>query len=96
MSVGPSLDSELTHVSECRSCKADIVWGVMERSGKRNPLDRAPDPDGRIIVEAWQATERGMAPVVRVLHDDELELVSGPRYTSHFATCPDAQQHRRR
>lgn len=83
-----SLDSGLTRESECRACEAVVVWAVMETSGKRNPLNRRPDPDGRLVIVAWQATERGMAPVVRHLHGDEVLAHDGARYESHFASCP--------
>lgn len=90
-----SLDSDLTHESECRSCHAVIVWSIMDESSKRNPLDRQPDPDGRIVVESWQATDKGMAPVVRVLRAGEVDAHEGARYVSHFSSCPNAKEHRR-
>lgn len=71
-----TLDSDFTRESECRSCKARIVWALMSGSGKRNPLDRAPAADGTIVIESWQATEHGMSPLVRVLHGEEREVAS--------------------
>jgi len=49
------------------------------RSGKAMPLDAEPDPNG-----SW-----GL---------DGDRIVNGtvdPRYTSHFATCPNASSHRK-
>lgn len=95
MSTYRSLDCEYARESECRTCHAVIVWGIMDGSGKRNPLDRRPDPEGRIVVESWQATSHGMSPVVRVLRAHEIDQHRGARYTSHFSTCPDAKDPRR-
>lgn len=85
--------------SECSSCHYPIVWSYMDESGKRNPLDRTSVAEGLMVVCAWQADaphdEPTMAPVVRVLKGDERESYTGARYTSHFATCPNADQHRK-
>ncbi len=68
--------------SACRSCGARVVW--VHFNGARGqltnaPLDAAPHPDGTIAVE------NGLAWVIR--SDFPYE---GPRYRSHFATCPQA------
>lgn len=61
-----------------------MIWAVTER-GHRIPLDAAPDPKGTIttIVEG---------DVLRALFHQPGE----PRYTTHFATCPNAVAHRKR
>lgn len=91
-----SLDHALVHESTCRSCPATIVWAVMEESGKRNPLDRRPDPEGRLVVVGWEVVGEHLAPVVEALKNAELERHEGARYSSHFSTCPNADAHRRR
>jgi hypothetical protein len=74
-------------VSRCRSCQAEIVWAVTE-NGKRVPLDAVPAerPSGLFKL------------VPRVSDPTPLAVsVSGERvYLSHFATCPNAEQHRRK
>lgn len=60
------------NVSTCKSCGASIQWVLMQKTGKRNPLDI----NKKVIV-----TESG-------------EVVSG--YESHFSTCPNAGQHRKK
>jgi len=46
------------------------------------PLNAEPDPEGRFVLE------RGVA--VSVIDAKNLD-----RYTSHFATCPNAADHRK-
>lgn len=82
----------------CRSCRAPMRW-VSMTSGKRNPLDVEPNPMGNVLIvehtnEAGEPWRLGV-----VLHNgdllDELRELGVPLYTSHFATCPDADEHRR-
>jgi hypothetical protein len=62
---------------------AAIRWVVMLPSGKNMPLDAAPSPKGTITVD-----DDGRARV---------DLLPGrAKFTSHFATCPNAAKHRRR
>lgn len=77
--------------SRCGSCDAQILWVVSE-SGKAVPLDLAPDPTGRVVIETPDDPRE--AAVGRVLKKGE--ETTEPRFTSHFATCPDAEQHRRK
>jgi hypothetical protein len=65
---------------KCRSCGAPILWVVMRASGKRMPLDAKPEK--RITLVAADPDT-----VVGQVTD---------AYTSHFATCPDAAQHRKK
>ena len=79
-------------VTQCTSCKAAIVFATMQSTGKSMPFDAAPNADGKFFV-----TEAAVA--VHVESPAELASQcrrSGARkYTSQFATCPHAQQHRR-
>lgn len=90
----------------CRSCNAPIRWAVSEASGKRIPLDPEPSEDGN-IVETGRTHPTGVA-MVRYLKKSQqpamanlLALATGgpelpaPRYVTHFATCPNAEQHRK-
>jgi hypothetical protein len=75
-------------VSTCKSCGATIRWAVTTND-RSMPLDPEPVPDGNLEIIG---TRQGL-PLVRVaeaqLFDD------GPRYLSHFATCPQAPEHRK-
>lgn len=78
-------------MSTCRSCAAPIHW-VRLTSGKMHPCD--PDP---VSVEACAKGDK------LVLDNGQIHVITGsenvsnmPRgYVSHFATCPDANEHRR-
>lgn len=71
-------------LSACASCEAPIKW-IRTENGKAAPVDATP-------TKVFAATG--------IIHDDprgdtpEARLVAG--YTSHFATCPNAPQHRHR
>lgn len=72
----------------CRSCGAPVTWAIVGHGGKYMPLDTEPTPDG--IVKKVGELDNGL-PVVEVddgpsLLDDGTER----RFTTHFATCPDA------
>lgn len=73
--------------ARCRTCRAPIIW-ASSYGGARIPMDADPNA-GKF---ALHMDEHG------TVHADMTEApASGePRYTSHFATCPDAEQHRRR
>jgi len=49
------------------------------------PVDFEPNPEGNIVLE------NGVACVLA-----KGEVTDQPRYTSHFATCPQAKVHRRK
>jgi hypothetical protein len=81
--------------STCRSCGAAVVWATMIPSGKANPLDATPTPGGNTF--AWVVgdkleAENAARKTERVQRAIERNQ---NRYTSHFATCPNAKEHRR-
>ncbi len=81
--------------SRCRACNAPMVWGVTE-SGAKMPVDPEPVEGGNVIV----LSDAGLAgPLVKVLGEPTLlDGLAEPtvRYVSHFATCPNAEEFRRR
>jgi hypothetical protein len=71
----------------CFSCGAEIVWYMTER-GRKIPLDPDPTPDGNLIL---------VEDIVRYLTAEQRKQpVTDRRYISHFATCPSAEQHRKK
>ena len=84
-------------MSKCRSCGADIIW-IKMASGKAMPCDAAkisystalpPSAKGDDVLTL--VTDRGT--VVQTVFDPAGDKHG---YTSHFATCPNANQHRKR
>ena len=80
-------------MSKCRSCGAEIKF-IKLKSGKWNPVDTQKhtliEGDGNEII----VTESGEVVHGRFASIDEGANRSG--YISHFATCPNANQHRNR
>ena len=80
--------------SKCRSCGAEIIW-IKTFSGKKMPVDAAivnffPDPEGKeLFVMENGAVVHGIKALPGEVH-------YYPGHISHFATCPNADQHRRR
>lgn len=71
-------------MATCKSCSAPMTW-AKTTAGRIIPMDAAPTADG-----TWQFTVPGMVRFVPLEGRAGLEL-----YTSHFATCPFADKHRR-
>lgn len=71
----------------CRSCGAPVVWRLTP-SGKRMPVDPVPTGDGTVVIDGAKAI---------ALSADALADLDAwePRYTSHFATCPQADAWRK-
>ena len=80
--------------SICKSCGAEIIWIKMQ-SGKAMPVDYNQ-------VTYWKKTggsKKIVTPNGEVLSGEiegDLNTATGVGYISHFATCPNANQHRRR
>lgn len=66
----------------CRTCSAPVVWAVTE-AGRKAPFDSLTTTKGTHTVVSGRAT---FVPEAKR---------SGQLYTSHFATCPQASEHRR-
>lgn len=65
----------------CRSCGRPLIWGVTMQ-GRRMPVDAKPQGK-RIVLEP--AIKDDLPPLATVVDV----------YVSHFATCPNAEQHRK-
>lgn len=84
----------MSNYGKCRSCGRRILW-IRMRSGKAMPVDDTiiyyrDDPHGR---------DRIVTPdgnVVSCVADVMPDESTGFGYVSHFATCPNANSHRRR
>lgn len=71
----------------CLSCGARIFFARTEK-GKSMPLDAEPVPDGNIVLRDG---------VVNYLTGPEMDMPTDrPRYKSHYATCPQAGQWRKK
>lgn len=86
----------VTEPSKCGSCHADVLWVVWE-SGKRMPVDAVadnrPPPKGGVLVLTLKGGEFGTLFVEK--YDSRKHNLNRNRYTSHFVTCPNADEHRK-
>ena len=81
-------------MSKCRSCGAEIIW-IRMTSGKSMPCNAEQ-------VMYWE--KRGGKEKIVTLNGEviscefagELNRATGLGYISHFSTCPNANQHRKR
>lgn len=71
----------------CRRC-GNPIWFLKTPSGATMPLDADPVEDGNVIVKD------GMAVVLK--QDLFSQPPEGPRYLSHFATCPAPREFRKK
>lgn len=78
-------------MNTCTSCGAAIVWATT-MAGKAMPLDALPVPPEGAILAA-----RRVGPDLEVRHiTTSLELWPDEHPArSHYATCPNADQHRK-
>jgi hypothetical protein len=68
-------------MDKCRSCGADIIWGRARKTKKWIPLDGIRVSRGtRFLVD-----NDGVAHTI----------TDGMGHPSHFATCPNAKEHRK-
>lgn len=88
-------------MSKCSSCGAEIKW-IKLKSGKWNPVDPYKHTMIRAVIgESITAvgtdelvTDSGEVIRGRLASREEGANAAG--YISHFATCPNAAQHRRK
>lgn len=86
-------------LTSCRSCKAPIIW-VKTPTGSWMPLDCDPvDPDELHAAGVyWEILDEDANPYeVRRVTAMEVMMSVVPIevYEAHFATCPEADEHRR-
>lgn len=75
-------------IDTCSSCKAPIVWAETP-TGKLAPFDAEPSWKGR-----WGLDDRSNPP--KAAKVDSTSPQASPGFVSHFSTCPQAAEHRRR
>ena len=75
----------------CKSCQAQIRWAKTV-TGKSMPIDPLAADNGNI----WVVQFSDGNPIVEVAATpDAVPAAEALRYTSHFATCPNAADHRK-
>lgn len=76
-------------MSNCRSCGAKVFFAKHVLTGKRMIIDSEPSGDGNIVIEP-----DGKARVIAGRLEHAM-YADRDRFTTHFATCPNAKQWRK-
>lgn len=79
--------------SFCRSCKAPVIW-ARTTQGRNMPVDAEPSPTGNLVLSPGSGSG-ALSPRVYMLGPGDQPAEGLQRYTSHFATCKYADQHRK-
>lgn len=78
-------------MAKCKTCGKQIQW-LRLKSGKWHPVD-----PGRIPYDPDQNGNLNLITMDGEVVRGKLDIMSHQYgYTSHFATCPQAGQHRKR
>ena len=84
----------------CRSCRADVLWVHMMclgvASSKPSPVDCAPSIDGNIEVKSGKKSNKLYGRVLNRPGRESARAVGTSLFVSHFATCPQADDWRKR
>lgn len=85
------------NAATCNACGADIVWAVTVNK-RPIPLDAQPVEGGNIRLTGTTVTayNKRRGPECEVVVQAGLLDEVEPRYISHFATCPHADELRKR
>lgn len=83
-----SADDFKAWTQQCKSCYARIIWARTDK-GVATPVDEKPVAGAHFVLEVEDPRD---APVVRKVTNGK----PGPRYQTHWSTCPNADDHRRK
>jgi hypothetical protein len=83
-------ETKRPQAAECRSCGKLIFWAVTP-AGRKMPVDAGPTADGTLVL----SLQRGELHVDRWREGEPSHAAPRNRWTSHFASCVHAEQHRR-
>lgn len=76
---------------KCKTCGAEILWLKHHETMKSNPIDAKPNVNGNLAI----SREKGL---YRTATGNEIDMAKNDGknlYISHFATCRQADQHRK-
>lgn len=80
----------MRRVATCKRCSAEMIWCRTGR-GKKMPVDAEPTAAGLFVLEGDEQD-----PLAHRLANDAAATYTGEKYTSHFATCPNADEFRQK
>lgn len=77
-------------MAECRSCGAAIEWRKTTNTGRPAPFDAEPSENGNVRFHM------GTATILNRADAEEARALGENLHVSHFATCPNAGEHRKK
>lgn len=83
-------------MANCKKCKAEIIWLKCQKkdgeiSDKPHPIDAEPNYDeGNLVI----SKEKGLYRHATGNEKEVARLNKKGIYTSHFMTCPNAEEFR--
>lgn len=85
-------------MDKCRACGAQIKMipteaGWQSAKPRIMPIDAEPVADGNVVIIP---ADGAIPPRAKVLKKGEEPPAGALRYVSHFGTCPEAKQFRKR
>ena len=78
-------------MAKCKSCGADIIW-IKTKNGRSMPCDAKPIP----FRESFSGGMKLVTKAGDIVPGNYDGTSNEFAYISHFATCPNADQHRRK
>jgi len=81
-------------VEVCKSCRAPILFGKYPVTGNLIPIDAEPVDNGNMVLK-WRPVA-GELLITFVSSLPAEQLVGRRRFQTHFASCPQAQLHRKK
>ncbi len=83
-------------VKRCRGC-SELIFFALSKDGRRMPVDVKSAPNGNLSVAPIQKGEQlPHAEVVRPAQAAGMRAAGVPTYMPHWASCPKADEFRRR
>lgn len=82
------------NIGQCRSCGKRIIF-IRMKSGKNMPVDEN-FVNYKLAAGGKERIATPAGDVVACITGVDAREADGFGYVSHFATCPNASQHRRR
>lgn len=78
-------------LNKCKSCGVSVIWAIHFDTRGRMIFDAKPSTDGTWVLRRGLKSKVVYAKTVK---PDDSAFNGCGRYVSHFATCPNAPQHR--
>lgn len=81
-------------LTRCRGCRRTVFFATTQ-GDKKIPIDEKPANDGNLLV-ATSGTQLPTATVMRSGQAAGMREQGVPTYKAHFATCPNADDFRKK